>query len=309
MRSAGADDQRPRLLLVGGGAGLVGRALLEEFASTHRIRSVHRHPSRREAELGVEWVPADVGAVADWERLLEGVDAVVNVAWYRTGSDRRFQPLAAGLRRLVRASEGTAVRGFVHLSVPRATPSIEGELPYMVRKREVDRAIQESTLRYSIVRPTMLFGARDVLLTVMLRTMARWHRFPMFGDGQYHLSPLASGDLARIVRRELALGRKGVVDAGGPTRWRYQDLTDLLFRSLGRPAKYFRLTPRGGIRLARLLESVGSSLLYAYEVEWLVSDLLGLPPYEGLGRPLEGVEGFVRVEADRLRPGRPTAAS
>ena len=158
--------------------------------------------------------------------------------WYRTGADRRFRPLAAGLQRLIRACEAESVRRFIQISVPEATPHIEHRLPYMVRKREVDRALSASRLSYSILRPTMLFAPRDVLVTVMLRTMARWHRFPMFGDGEYHVSPLAARDLARIVRRELTLDRRGVVDAGGPTRWRYHDLTDLLFASLGRPARY-----------------------------------------------------------------------
>ncbi len=293
---------RPRVLLVGGGAGLAGRALLEEFRSTHEVRSVHRHPSAREAELGVEWVRADVARVTDWRPILAGVDLVVNVAWYRAGADRRFRPLARGLERLIRTSETTGVPRFVHLSVPEATPHIEAHLPYMVRKREVDRALAASSLSYSILRPTMLFAPRDVLLTVMLRTMARWHRFPMFGDGEYHVSPVSAHDVAAIVRREATLDRRGVVEVGGPRRWRYRDLTEFLFDSLRLRPRYWQMSPRNGIRLARLLETLGSSLLYAYEVEWLVSDRLGLAPYAGLDRPLASVEGFVRAEAARLRP-------
>lgn len=302
MTPAGEGAPRPLMLLVGGGGGLVGRALLEEFALTHRIRSLHRHASPHEAAAGVEWRSADAAAVMEWGPWLREVDLVVNVAWYRTGSDRRFRPLAEGLERLIRACEAAEVRRFVHLSVPKAPPSIERRLPYMVRKREVDRALAASGLSYVTLRPTMLFAPRDVLLTVMLRTMARWHRFPMFGDGEYHVSPIAASDLARIVRREAGLERRGVVEAGGPRRWRYRDLTDFLFASLGLPPRYVRLSPKGGIRLARLLEALGSSLLYAYEVDWLVSDLLGLAPYEGLDRPLQRVEEFVPAEAARLRP-------
>ncbi|HTS32929.1 MAG TPA: NAD(P)H-binding protein [Thermoplasmata archaeon] len=306
MSRGGTTASRPRLLLVGGGSGLAGRHLLEEFHPTHLIRSVHRHPSAREAELGVEWIPADVARVADWRPLLADVDLVVTVAWYRAGPDRRFRPLAEGLERLIRACEGLGVPRFVHLSVPEATPHIETELPYMVRKREVDRTLAASGLSYSILRPTMLFAPRDVLLTVMLRTMARWHRFPMFGDGEYHVSPVAARDVASIVRRESTLDRRGVVEVGGPTRWRYRDLTDFLFGTLRLPPRYLRMSPRNGVRLARFLETVGSSLLYAYEVEWLVSDRLGLAPYQGLERPLQGVEGFVQSEATRLRPSRPS---
>jgi len=39
-------------------------------------------------------------------------------------------------------------------------------------------------------------------------------------------------------------------------------------------------------------------------VEWLLADLLGLPPYEGLDRPLRPVEPFLSAEARRLRGER-----
>ncbi len=145
----------------------------------------------------------------------------------------------------------------------------------------------------------MLFGPNDKLLTVMLRTMARYHRFPMFGDGEYHVSPIAARDLARILRREARLSDRHTVSAGGPTRWRYRDLTDRMFSALGRPPRYVRFSPRGSVRLARFLETLGSDLLYAYEVEWLLSDALGPPAYSGLERPLAPVEPFLDSEAAR----------
>ncbi|MGI0070521.1 MAG: NAD-dependent epimerase/dehydratase family protein [Thermoplasmata archaeon] len=292
-----APSARPRMLLVGGGGGLAGRAVLEEFAPDWTIRSVHRQLAPGESAAGVEWVPGDVATVRDWSPLLAHADLVVNLAWYRQGPERRFRALREGLIRLLQASEGAGVRRWVQVSVPDSPASMETTLPYMVHKRAVDNALSTSSLSYSIVRPTMLFGPRDKLLTVMLRTIARYHRFPMFGDGEYHVSPIAARDLARVLRREAGLTVRHTVDAGGPTRWKYRDLTDVLFAALGRAPRYVRCSPRGALRLSRFLEAIGSSLLYAYEVEWLLSDRLGLPPYEGLDRPLDPVEPFVRAEA------------
>lgn len=292
---------RSRMLIVGGCGGLAGRALLEEFGTDGGIRSLHRHPVPAETAQGVEWIQGDAATVADWAPLLDGIDAVVNLAWYRHGSTRRFRPLAEGLRRLIAASEIAGIRRFVQISVPPAPAAMESGLPYLRYKREVDLALTQSRLSHAVVRASMLFGPKDKLLTVMLRTIARYHRFPMFGDGRYHLSPIASRDVARIVRRELAIRESHTVDAGGPTRWVYRDLTDELFRVLGREPRYSRLSPRGAVRLARLMEAVGSSLLYAYEVEWLLSDRLGLAPYSGLDQPLEPVEPFLASEAARYR--------
>jgi uncharacterized protein YbjT (DUF2867 family) len=293
------DPDRPRLLLVGGAGGLAGRALLQPLCAGWRVRSVHRHPVLAETAAGVEWIPGDAAQI-DWEPLVRDVDVVVNLAWYRNGSARRFRPLTGGLIRLIRASERAGVRRFVQLSVPGAPTSLETGLPYLVGKRTVDRTLAESRLSYAVIRASMLFGPRDKLLTVMLRTMHRYHRFPMFGDGGYHVSPIAATDVARIVAREAQRTESGTVNAGGPTRWRYRELTDRMFGTLGRPPKYVRFTPKGAIRLARVLEAFGSSLLYAYEVEWLLSDLLGVPSYSPIDPPLAEVGPFLEAESARL---------
>jgi len=298
----------PRLLVVGGCGGLVGRAVLEEFGGDRAIRSYHRTAVARESASGVEWVPGDVAATTDWASVVADVDTVVNLAWYRQARASRFRRLAAGLTALVRASEAAGVRRFVHISVPAAPPALETGLPYLAEKRAVDRALAESRLEYAILRPTMLFGAPDRLATVMLRTMARYHRFPMFGDGAYHVAPFAVGDLARAIRLEGERGGRRTIDLGGPRRYRYRELTDRMFASLGRPPRYVRLSPRGAVRLAALLEGLGSSLLYAYEVEWLLSDRLGLPAYEGLDRPLASIEPFLDREAARLSGRAPLSA-
>jgi uncharacterized protein YbjT (DUF2867 family) len=295
-----APGERPRLLVVGGCGGLVGRAVLEEFGPDHRIRSVHRHPIPAESARGVEHVPADVVTIPDWRPLLEGVDTVLTLAWYRFGSARRFAPVGAGLQHLVEAASKADVRRFIHVSVPDAPPKLESGLPYLSYRREVDRAIAASGLSYAIVRPTMLFAPGDRLATVMLRTIARYHRLPFFGDGEYHLSPVSTRDLARVLRLEGERGARRTVTIGGVRRWTYRELAERMFAAFGRPPRYLRLSPRNSVRLARFLETFGSTLLYAYEVEWLLSDMLGVSAYEGLDRPLEPIEPFLDREAVRL---------
>lgn len=295
------DPSRPTLLVVGGCGGLVGRAVLEEFSSDHRILSLHRHRAPNEAGGAVEWIRADAASITDWTPVLHGVDRLLIVAWHRAGGRRRFVPLGKALVRLVRDAERAGVARAIHLSVPPAPERLETTLPYLTAKRAVDRALEQSSLDHAIVRPTMLFGGRDKLLSVMLRTMHRYRRFPMFGDGRYHISPLAARDLASILRHEFEATGRHTTLVGGPRRWQYRELTDRLFAFLELEPRYVSLSPGASIRLARLLETFGSTRIYAYEVEWLLSDLLGLPAYTGLGRPLTPIEPFVQAEVARLR--------
>ena len=281
----------------------MGRSILHEFSSTHDIRSVHRHRAPEEDHTPVEWIASDIAVVHDWRSLLHEIDLVINVAWYRSGSRRRFERLYHGLSRLLTAATESPSLRFLHISVPAAPPELERTLPYLTLKRRFDHDLIGSGLSYAIVRPTMLFGARDKLLGVMLRGIRRYPFFPLFGNGEYHVSPLAVVDLARILRQLAASNFQGTVDAGGPIRYRYKDLTDLMFRTVGKSPRYWKMSGTGAVRLARLLETFGSSLLYSYEVKWLLSDTLGLPPFANLDRPLERVEPYLGAEVRRLQEG------
>jgi uncharacterized protein YbjT (DUF2867 family) len=293
-------DGRPTLLLVGGGGGLVGRALLPELVEEFYVRSVHRHPVAMEQRAGIEWIATDISRVPDWSRRLEDVDVVVNLAWYRWARPGQFRGLYEGLHRLLEAAKAGPRCRFVHLSVPPAPAQMERELPYLAYKRAFDRDLAESGLSYRILRPTMLFGRGDRLLGAMMRLMRRYKLFPMFGDGEYHVSPVAVEDVARLVRLEASREGSGTSDVGGPERFRYRDLTDRMFGLLGQSPRYWRLSPRASIAVGQLVQDLGSTLLYAYEVEWLLSDLLGLPPYPSPEVALRPVEPYLRLEAQRL---------
>jgi uncharacterized protein YbjT (DUF2867 family) len=300
---------RPRVLLVGGGGGFVGRAVLSALLPRFKVRSVHRNSAPNEGPE-VEWFRADLQAMSDWSPLLSDVQVVLNVAWYRWESAATFQALHDGLVRLVEASARAGVRRFLQVSVPPAPAALETQLPYLVYKRRVDAAIAGSGLSYRIVRPTMLFGPGDVLLSVMFRLMRRYPLFPMFGDGSYHVSPIAVSDLARVLVREADGSTRGTLDLGGPERLTYLELTDRMFRLIGKRPGYWRLSATGARRLTRLLVAMGSTLLYPYEVEWLMSDMLGLPAYEGLDTPLQRVEPYLEQLAARTtRPRRSTSSA
>jgi uncharacterized protein YbjT (DUF2867 family) len=288
-----APTTRPRLLLVGGAGGLVGRAVLPELLPYFRIRSVHRHRAANEGPE-VEWVSADVRSVTNWEPLLDDVQVVLNLAWYRWESEAAFRTLHDGLRRLLEAALRARVDRFLQVSVPPAPTSIETGLPYLVYKRRFDAALVESGLSYRIVRPTMLFGPGDVLLGVMFRLMRRYPLFPMFGDGSYHVSPIAVTDLARVLRREALGADQGLLDLGGPERMAYRELTDQMFRSLGKRPRYWRWSRATALRISGLMVAFGSTVLYPYEVEWLMSDMLGLAAYTGLDTPLQTVEPYLQ---------------
>lgn len=288
-----------RVLLVGGGGGLLGRAVLEAFVPSWTVRSLHRHPVGRESARSVEWIPGDVAALSDWNAVLRDVDVVVNLAWYRWGPESRFRALYDGLERM-RVAASSAGISIVQVSVPPAPAHLETGLPYLTYKRRFDAAVVSGGTSFGVVRPTLMFAHGDVLLGTMLRQIHRYPLFPMFGDGTYRLSPIAASDVARVIVRAAQNPPNATWDLGGPAAYRYRALTDRMFALLGKRPRYWSLSPGAARRLASLLQTFGSTLLYEYEVEWLLSDTLALPPSPFLDGPMERVEPFLRAEAERL---------
>ena len=82
---------------------------------------------------------------------------------------------------LVRAAKSAGARRIVHVSV--TNPSLASSLPYFRGKAEVERDVAGSGLSYAIVRPTLVFGPRDILVNNIAWGLRRSPVFPIAGDG------------------------------------------------------------------------------------------------------------------------------
>jgi uncharacterized protein YbjT (DUF2867 family) len=279
---------------MGGGGGVVGRGIVEELSSRYSIRSYHRTPTPSEKGK-VEFVPGDLHDVERFPRLLEGVDAVVNVVWYREpGPDRLFVRTVRSLGALVEAARRANVSRWVQVSLPPAPPDLEERTPYLKRRREFETALVQSGIPTNLLQPSAVFAAGDRLIGVMLDLLRRHRHFPMFGDGGYHLSPVSNRDVGALVGEALEGRLPPVQLVGGPERMTYAELLELLQVHLGVKRRLVRVSPGLGRFTIQLFNAVGWHPLYTYEYDWLLSDLLGLPPAPRPGRDLIRLGDFLR---------------
>lgn len=160
-------------LLILGGTGFVGRALVSRWAATPDVQadtvlipSRRRFRGRAQSMLPtVQVVEADVHDPRQLESLVQGADAVVNLVAILHGTPAQFernhvtlpQQLAAacqraGVRRLVQVSALGAPDGD-----PATAPS--NYLRSKARGEQVLRAAPDLDL--TILRPSVIFGAED----------------------------------------------------------------------------------------------------------------------------------------------------
>ncbi len=247
-------------------------------------------------------------------RALDGVDTLFNTYWVRFAHGATtFERAVRNTRRLLAAATAAGARRVVHVSV--TNPTSESPLPYFRGKAEVERDVVASGLSHAIVRPTLIFGPRDILVNNIAWGLRRSPIFPIAGDGSYRVQPVSVEDTATICV-DAAEGTEDVVlDAAGPETISYEELVRLVAAAVGSRARIVHWPARFVLGLARAAGAVRRDvLLTAEELAGLRASLLvsGLPPLgrasfsswvaangEALGR------GYVSELARNFRPYDP----
>ncbi|MDQ3862217.1 MAG: NAD(P)H-binding protein [Actinomycetota bacterium] len=220
-------------VLLTGGTGLLGGALLPLlFAQGHEVRSLIREGSPRTSQLRtgrVEIVRGDAGDVRGLLRALSGMEAMGHVAGIEYAPHVTEAARRAGVRRLVAVSSTSARSSYASRSEP---------------KLQMERLIRDSGLRYTIVRPTMIYGSElDRNVHRLLRFLDRSPVFPMFGPGTNLWQPVYHEDCARGVletlERPVSVYRS--YDLPGAEPLTYLDLVKTAAAVLGREPRIVRL--------------------------------------------------------------------
>jgi uncharacterized protein YbjT (DUF2867 family) len=180
---------------VTGGTGFVGRRLIA-FASEagHSVQALARRP--QPAMGGVTWVAGALDDSDALERLVVGADAIVHVAGVVNAPDRAgfVAGNIDGTRAIVAAAEQAGVQRFVHVSSLAAREP--GLSTYGWSKAEGEALVGQSTLDWTIVRPTGVYGPGDTELRDMFR-MAKYGLALLPPPGRVSL--VAVDDLARLL--------------------------------------------------------------------------------------------------------------
>ncbi len=186
-----------------------------------------------------------VGTLEDARLPLADVETVVYCASMGFGHVPHLldQLQAAGVRRGVFVST-TAI--FTSLPAASRAPRIEAEA-----------AVQSSTLEWTILRPTMVYGtARDRNISRLLRFLTRWPFFPVCGNALWqpiHVEDLAEAVVAALDHPTTA-GR--VYNLAGAYPLHFDDLVRTAARALFRRVMLVRVPVAAATFAARVTRVV-----------------------------------------------------
>jgi nucleoside-diphosphate-sugar epimerase len=228
-------------LLLIGGTGFLGSFVAARLAARQPIVLVRPTSDRSVLPPGLELRTGDLAAPLP----LSGVDTVVYCASMGFGHiPAVVQSLeTAGVRRAVFVST-TAI--FTTLPAPSKTVRLAAEA-----------AVQASSLDWTILRPTMIYGtARDRNISRLLRYLRRWPVFPVCGNALWqpvHVEDVASAVVAAL---DAPATSRRAYNLGGAAPLRFTELLHTAARALGRRRLLLLPVPVGAAVLAARLSRI-----------------------------------------------------
>ena len=213
-------------IAVAGGTGFVGGAIAAELhrrgnrvvVLSHRGESA-RGPLPDDVEIRM----ADVADPASLEPALVGIDGLViaiafpNSPMESPRKGHTFEAVdAGGTQRLVAAAVAAGVGRLVYISGAGAAP--DASRHWFRAKWRAEQAVRDGGITYTIIRPTWIFGPRDVSLNRFLGFARRLPFVPLTNRGRQLLAPVFVDDVARLAADALVdpAAADQVFELGGP---------------------------------------------------------------------------------------------
>lgn len=253
-------------VVVLGGSGFVGRHVIARLAAAgHRIVVPTR---RREAAKHlillptVDVVDADVHEPRTLASLLTGATVVINLVGILNegGTDTFARAHTELARKLVTACEATGVTRLLQMSALNAQPS--GPSAYLRTKGEAEAIVAASALRWTIFRPSVIFGPEDSFLNLFAR-LSRLLPVVALAGANARFQPIFVGDVAHCIVQAVAddATLRARYDLCGPQVYTLRDLVAYVGEVTGAVRPIVALGPALSRVQATLLEFLPGKLM------------------------------------------------
>ena len=239
-----ARNPNPLTVAVAGGSGFVGGGIAAElFARGHRVVVLSRQPeaaARGPLPDGVEIRHADASQPDGLGAALEGVDALVIALAFKNSPmeapsrGQTFEAVdAVGTEHLLEAARSVGIGQVIYLS--GAGAAADAKRHWFRAKWRAEQAVRRSGLRFTILRPTWIYGPRDVSLNRFIGFARQLQMVPMTNFGTQLMAPVFIDDVARLAADSLTdpAARGQVFEIGGPETLRMRDIIARALRVAG----------------------------------------------------------------------------
>jgi uncharacterized protein YbjT (DUF2867 family) len=273
------------MLLLTGATGLVGSALLPRLvAEEQQVRCLVRDPRRLGSQrVRVQIALGDLADPHSFRNALRGIDTVVHLAAairdQPRGSIEELNGIATW--RIVKAAERAGATRFLFCSALGATSHHRAR--FFRAKALAERAVCESSLRATILVPSLVYAPGDRWLT-RLERLARFPLMPVSGRGRAAYQPIWAEDVADCILAALRAPERDArerYELAGPETLSHDHIVRAVLRSLDGPTRPLAHIPTPIVsRTLRLLEKLRGERAFA---TWDEAELMEIPMVSARG--------------------------
>lgn len=229
-----------RTYLIAGATGYLGKHLVRAAKSAgHRVHALARNP-QNVPQCADEIFAAEATDADSLKGVFTGVDVVVSalgITRQRDGLSYDDVDYAAN-KNILNEAERAGVKRFGYVHVLNADQMLQ--VPMVRAKERFAKELRKSSIDSTVISPSGFFSdIEEVLL------MAKKGRVYLFGDGSSLVSPISGRDMAEVSISAVDSGQDEL-DVGGPETMSFQQIAELAFDVLGKPAKVTHIPQRLG---------------------------------------------------------------
>src|SRR2546427_8055269 len=269
------------MIVVTGATGHIGSELIRLLSEQNvSVQALTRDPRRAPPLPGVDWLRGDLRDVQSLQGLLRGA----NRMFLLTSNSEDMRSLQ------VNAIEAARASGIAHVVKASALgASDHSKSPIGKAHYEVERALQESGIPWTILRPHVFMqNFLDVAPTIAREGRIR------AASGEGRIPFIDTRDIAAVAAVALTApgheGKKYVLT--GPEALSYGDVARIIGKAVGRPVEYVAESP----------EEARERLVRAGAPLWAIDSMLALSAYQRAGGPTAEISKTVEEILGRPPP-------
>lgn len=263
-------------IAITGAFGYTGKAIAQVLLNhNHAVLTLTNTISQNDSDRNkISVYPLNFQDPEELENSLYGCEILINTYWVRFNHSKfTFAQAIDNTRILFEAAKRAGVRRIIHTSI--ANPSEDSPFEYYRGKAQLENFLKQLGTDYTILRPTVIFGEKDILINNIVWTLRRFPIVGYFGDGLYHIRPIHVQDFARLAAHSIYDEENRIIDAVGPENYTYLDLLQTVGKIIHRRRLLIPVPFSLGYSVVRTIGSFHRDIfLTQEEIGALMADLL-----------------------------------
>ncbi len=251
------------MIFLTGSTGFIGRNLLPHLKQKgYPVRCFIRENSPTEylKDACLDKVVGDILDESSLRYSMKGVDTVIHLAGVRmeTGASSFEGVFYLGTRHVIDVAKAAGVKQFILFSTYGARPQAQSKFHHY--KWMAEEYLRHSGLKFTIFRPTVIYGPYDHFVTRWARKLKMLPIVPVLGNGRNLLQPIAVADVIECVLRSLEDPTKSgmTYPLGGPDRMTFSAIIHKIGKVIGKRRPLFHW-PLGMAKVFAYLMEMGFS--------------------------------------------------